>query len=484
MITSFIKSHKLESVFVLLLFGVTFVLRFPQLGYSHFYGDETKTFYLDKTISASNFLLNQRKGPVQFLVPWITEKLLGGFDEFYTRLPFTIASVLAVFVLYLIVRKLFNYKVAFVASLLFSVNGFYIAFARTVQYQSFLLFFGFLAILFSLCYLESKNRLSLVLSAVFLALGFLAHYDALFFAIPVIYILSKNVSKQNLLLLTLGFVLPVAFLIGVFYIPYALKGFLVENTFGYIERRATGSNFAQNYSPYTLAIYNPLLITWILLLFGFLVFFKTMDWKKSMLVLWFFIPFVAFQFAMLNPGTHIHNYLIPLFILSGVVMDEILVKLRLRILRSAFILSAGFLFYVQIVCMLFIFIPKLSLGFPWVNMSFGPFAFSRPDKDARHLFLYGFPYNRGWDQVRDYLYTKDGVRNLYTNDNATIAEYYLQKLDVTPPGSNFLPQYYVYVFDNQEFRYPNLKFLLQYELEKEFFVEDTITAQLYRLKTN
>ena len=80
-------------------------------------------------------------------------------------------------------RKLFGFESAFVASFLYSTFGFFVAFSRTIQYQSFLTLFGFLAVLFLVYYLDKGKPLLLLVSSVFLALGFLIHYDAVFFAV-------------------------------------------------------------------------------------------------------------------------------------------------------------------------------------------------------------------------------------------------------------------------------------------------------------
>lgn len=472
MLLNLVKKHKVESVLLLSLFVLTVFLRFTQLGYSNFYGDETKVFYLDKTVTASKFFLDQRKGPVQFFVAWSVEKVTGSYDEFYTRFPFALAGTISVFVLYFLVRKLFNYRSAFVASLLFSMNGFSVAFSRTVQYQSFLLLFGFLAILFMIYYLDNTPKgVYLLLSSVFLSLAFLSHYDAVFFAIPVVFMLLKfcKTLNMNLKNLVLFFVAPLVFILGAFYIPYINQGYLVTNTFDYIGRRVVGSNFLPNMSPYTIFVYNPLILGSIPLLFAFLAFFKTMTWKKNMIMLWFLMPFIAFQFAVLNPGTHIYNYLVPLFILAGVEIIEVFDSIGNWFLRRGFLYSIAFLLILSFFSTASIYVPFLSTDYPWKSVSFSFFKFPKANKE-RHLFLYGFPYNRGWDQIRDYLYKQEGVRSVYTNDNATMAEFYLKKYDITPPGSNYIPQYYVYFFDSQEFRYPDTPFLLSYEQEKEFFL--------------
>ena len=232
MLLKLIKNNKLEVLLLSLLLLVTVFLRFSGLGYSHFYGDETKTFYLDKTIPATKFFLDQRKGPIQFLVVWMTEKLIGGFDEFGTRLPFALAGTLSVFALYFLVRKLFGPKTAFIASTLFSINGFYVAFSRTVQYQSFLILFGLLSLVFLVSSFEETRlkKIFFLLSSIFLGLAFLCHYDALFFAVPVLFILSKFVVKSRFKEAFLLYVLPFIVIVLPFYLPYVIGGYLTSNT--------------------------------------------------------------------------------------------------------------------------------------------------------------------------------------------------------------------------------------------------------------
>ncbi len=460
------KLNRAEMFLLVVLFVVTAILRLPGLGYSHFYGDETKTFYLDKTIPAKQFLLDQRKGPTQFLVSWTMEKLSGGYDEFVTRLPFALAGIAAVIILYLIIKDLFNYRAAFIAAILLSVNGFFIAFARTIQYQSILLFFGFLALYLVIRYVRNSRPWLLIAGSASMALACLAHYDAVFFVIPVIYVLVKNnVKLKNFAL----FCVPVVILLAAFYVPYIVSGYFSTNTLGYIERRVTGSNFDQNFSPYTIFVYNPFIFGLLPLAAAFFVFFKEISWQKSVFLLWFVLAFLTFQFVFLNPGTHIYNYLIPLFVLAGIQLDE-LAKTAPKFFGNVLLYVLTFVIALQLIYSLQVYLPSFNKGYPW----------NAPIEKNRHLFLYGFPYYRAWDKVQDYLYAKRGVRNVYTNDNATIAEYYLQKFDVTPPGSNFLPQYYVFIYESQEFRPMDYGFLMNYTLEKEFYHNDAPVAMVFR----
>jgi predicted membrane-bound mannosyltransferase len=132
-------SNRIEIFLIAVLIITSSFLRFPQLSYSHFYGDETKVIYWNKTTPASQFLLNQRKGPFQFVVAWTVEKLTGSFNERTVRTPFAVAGVLNVYIFYLLVKKILNRKAALFSSFLFSFNGFFVAYKHNIKV--FLFFF-------------------------------------------------------------------------------------------------------------------------------------------------------------------------------------------------------------------------------------------------------------------------------------------------------------------------------------------------------
>lgn len=451
---------KYETLFFSILIILSIFLRFSDLGYSHFYGDEAKALYLRKDVSAQDFLLNQRKGPVQFVAAWAMEKLTGSFNETTTRLPFVVAGVLSVVIFYFLVRTLFGTQVALYSGYLFSLSGFNIAFSRTVQYQSFLILFGLLAIYFMLLFYQKRNRAFLFLSSISMGLTFLSHYDAVFFLLPTIVILGLHVKDTKKFSAVLLFILPLVLMLLPFYFPYTSQGYFAQNTQNYLTKRIVGNEYLPSNSIYTFKIYNPFYIMFGLLLFCLLGLAGGFSWKKLLLVLWFALPFTVFELFFLNPGTHIHNYLIPLMVLVGLGLVHLSKYFVAALIAALFIIQT------------IIYIPRFSINYPWkanVNRSY-------------NLYLYGFPYNRGWDQVREYLSAKQGVRNFYTNDNPNVAAYYLNKYDIAPPGPNFLPQYYVYVFDNQEFRYPDEVFMRSYALEKSFTLDNKVVLNLFSLK--
>jgi 4-amino-4-deoxy-L-arabinose transferase-like glycosyltransferase len=474
--------NKIEILSLLIILVIGCIFRFWGLGYSHFYGDETKTLYLDKTVPAASFLLDQRKGPVQFLVSWVVEKITGGYSELYIRIPFAIAGWLSILAFYLTVRKLFGWKASVISTFLFSLNGFNIAFSRTAQYQSFLILFGFLSIYFFIFALETRKARWYLLSSLAFTASLYSHYDAVFFLIPIVYMFFVQ-EKKEFRKAMLFFLVPSFVLLSFFYIPYVFKGFLYSNTISYVGRRLSGSDYTSNNSFYTFLVYNPLGIHFIFITLSllYILFFRTKDKIRELFLYWFLIVFMFFNGVISSPGTHIHNFFIPLYIISGPSVLWVFSRIHKKLLKTLCFCFFGFFCASLIIINGYVYIPTLNSGYPWKPAQLGMLTLKPANKGSYHLFLYGFPYNRGWDQIRDYLYSKDGVRGFYTNDSSVLSKYYLKKFDYTPTGSNFLPQYYIDIVDNMEFVKTDVKFLENYVKEKEITKDGQLLAIIYKL---
>jgi 4-amino-4-deoxy-L-arabinose transferase-like glycosyltransferase len=476
--------NRIEIIYLLIILIIGLTLRVCGLGFSHFYGDETKTLYLNKTVPAVSFLLDQRKGPVQFIVSWVVEKVTGGYSELYVRIPFALAGWLSILVFYLTVRKLFGWKASVISTFLFSLNGFNIAFSRTAQYQSFLILFGFLSIYFFINALETKKSLWYFLSSLSFTASFYSHYDAVFFLIPIVYMFFVQ-EKREFKKIVLLFLAPSFLLLSFFYIPYVLKGFLYSNTISYVSRRLSGSDYTSNNSFYTFLVYNPVGIhfIFIVLSLSYILFFRTKDKIRELFLYWFLITFIFFNGVVSNPGTHIHNYFIPLYLISGPSILWVFSRLHKKYLKTIFLAFFAVLSGLLIIINGLVYIPSFNRGYPWKESQIGIFRLGAVNKGSYHLFLYGFSYYRGWDQIQSYLYSKEGVRGFYTNDSGVVSGYYLGKYDYTPTGSNFLPQYYIDVVDSMEFVKTDIKFLENYVKEKEIATDGQLLATIYRLKT-
>lgn len=441
-VKSMLTKHKylaVHNVFLFLILIFSAYIRLYDIGYSHFYGDEIKTLYLRKDVSAYDFIMNQRKGPMQFLVSWFMEKMSNSYSEFWIRLPFALSGVLLIGVFYFYANKIYGPKTALIATSLFSLNGFYIAFSRTAQYQVLYLLLGFFSIAFSYyANCESckkiKRHFYELLCGLFLGLSLLSHYDAIFFFIPVFYNLNKkSFLKVSFLAL---------FLASLFYLPNILGGYFKSNTAGYILKRIEGQNYLKNNSLYTLFVYNPLFLYLGLVFLGFILFFIfSFNEKYKNLVVWFLAPFFVFQFLIINPGTHIHNYFLPAIFMSAVGLTDFYNRLVYGWLKKLYICVLVFSFCAIYAIQSWVYNPKFNTGYPWL--------INRPSQKY-HLYLYGFPYYRGWDKVGLFLQTYGKPRNYYTNDNETVASYYLTDIPYMEPGNNFYPELYIEVSNPQQ----------------------------------
>jgi hypothetical protein len=163
------------------LLAIAVLLRLFHLGYSEFQGDEAIVMVRAAAAIEGNDaeLFLHQKGPVEILVPLAQWRLSGSINEFWARLPFAWASLLGVITAARLGARWFGRRAGWGAGLLLAINGFHVAFGRIVQYQSWVVWMGLLALLALDVYRERGRTGDLVLGSAFLALGVLAHYDAL-----------------------------------------------------------------------------------------------------------------------------------------------------------------------------------------------------------------------------------------------------------------------------------------------------------------
>lgn len=252
---NFVKKHWLYILVCLLIIYSVFV-RFQGLGYSDFQGDETNPLrfmgeYYGKRASITefySFLLEQKRGPGQYIINYINVFIFGFHGEFFIRLPFFIFSVLAFFSIYKLATKMFNKQVALFSVFFIALNGLYIAFARITQYQTFMYFVTPLAIFLYLQAFENKNFKRIALSGFLLSLCLLGHYDTLtvgsFFAFFLIAHIIRKPKDFKYVLKSSGLFL-FFFLVPaiLFYIPFFKDSYYTKTTSGYLAGRLFGSGF-------------------------------------------------------------------------------------------------------------------------------------------------------------------------------------------------------------------------------------------------
>jgi hypothetical protein len=274
-------------------------LRFADLGYSEFQGDEARAM-LRSAETIQNYrdaLLGHKKGPAEILIPTAIYSLVDHMTEAMARLPFAVANMAGLFALWLLGRRLFGPVAGWAAAMLLALDGYFIGFARIVQYQSLVFLMDVLVVL-AMYRLVAQARPRgrkhppghqcpgyrttpgepglpagspldralfpgqtafapgdpsltryLTLAAIFLATGLLAHYEAALAALPAAYLLYA-IWRRGVPLGMLARAMIVPVLVGgamlaSFYVPFVLNpGF--ESTYNYITVNRIGGSFPYN----------------------------------------------------------------------------------------------------------------------------------------------------------------------------------------------------------------------------------------------
>lgn len=222
----------------LALLGILLVaalFRLVNVGYSEFQGDEIKVMVAAASALEGQpdaLLLERKKGPGEILPPMLLWGFTGTTTEGSARLPFALMGLLLVATTYLLGRDMAGRRAGLLAALFVALNGMLVAFSRIVQYQVVVATMSALALLASWHWRNTLQQRWAVLAAAFLAVGFLAHYDALT-VVPVLVLVVLNTatrrrhghgpahgaSRSRTLLLALACFAAIA---SLFYIPYLL----------------------------------------------------------------------------------------------------------------------------------------------------------------------------------------------------------------------------------------------------------------------
>ncbi len=175
---------------VLLLAGM---FRFPFLGTAEFQGDETHVLLRAAVMHYGQeaVLFLRDKGPAEILLTAGPLVLTGQINELIARLPFALAGLSILPGTFLLARRmLLNTRsspsgaviMGLIASIILALDGFLIAFARIVQYQSIvmLMMVGAMWCVWRFYEGVAYAQRYLVSAAAMAAIGMLAHYDGIF----------------------------------------------------------------------------------------------------------------------------------------------------------------------------------------------------------------------------------------------------------------------------------------------------------------
>jgi len=427
-----LKKYKFQLLSIFLLILLAGLLRLYNLGYSEYQDDEKKALIsLKKGYTVREFLLSQRKGPMQFLVTEFAQKT--GIDkknELQMRIPFALMSVLAVPIFYLVLAQYVKSEIIrFAGTTLFLVNGFFVGFGRIVQYQNINILFSLLALLMFI-YNAKRSRSNLALSlagVIFFSISLLAHWDAIFFVLPISvlyvqFLLNKAISSKTKVYTTIScFVLGCIILLP-FLIPY--KSFQTQSpdNLRYFDKRVGLSTYPLDRHKFIFELYNPYFT---LYLIGALLVGSLLTIRKSWIFwVWFLINFVSIKFFMQKPGTHIYNYVIPVIFLSTFSLDLLNKKKILFLVSIPVITFFLALLYFQSYTL---FVDHKG-EYPWdskVIFKVGNTELKNTEYTDPEVLTFGFPHYRSWKEINNFVTANPDNCSYITNEGKEISQIYM-----------------------------------------------------------
>lgn len=436
-----LKNNKTTILILSTLFILASILRFSNLGYSDYTADEYGAMYWDIETESKfpddpvQFFLTRKKGPLQYLVSAIPVYFTGDFNNALAlRIPFAITSVLSVLVFYLLIKRLTKSNlVGFIAASLLMTSGFIVAFGRIAQYQNLNMLFSFVALFLYSELLVSKKHLfrKSLFGTLALCMSLLAHWDAVYAVLPaamifVQFLKNPEFSKGFKTKILVSNILLGLLVVLLFLFPYFSSSAGGGDGITYLTRRF-GFNTEGSLSSYLFDIkfYNPLLTTWVYVIGGVIgaLFIK----KSRFFVIWFLATYLFFEVFIKIPGTHIYNFLLPVFVLVAIALNE-LIKKRFVALRSGPILFVGvilaFLYYQAYV----IYVDH-TVEYPWRQEKILGLKTESYSHDNRTRYLIGFPHKRYWEEINTFVNSQNELNNedfgYVTNESQTISRYYM-----------------------------------------------------------
>ncbi|MBN1162471.1 glycosyltransferase family 39 protein [Patescibacteria group bacterium] len=387
------------------------------LGYSNYISDEPGTFFyrgygVDSHLSHWEFLLKQRKGPMQILVGFIPYTLVGNYsNEFAQRLPFALFSTGAIIIFYLLVYRLTSSKfAAFISAFLLATNGLIAGYGRVAQYQNLNLFFSFSALYF-FSFLRDKGLpiktylVKSLLGSLMFCLSFLSHWDALYILIPILtlvveYLLDKEQPDIAKAALIFSNIILVLLILSPFMIPYISYQKGSPANMEYLNSIVgLGLPFSKRPDLGQFKLYNPFFTIWFYLVFGAIGLLKAK--KHYLFAIWFIAVFVIFRFFVNYSGLHFYNIFIPLVVLVGIGVEKVIKKSprKLKIPITALItLFLAFFFYQSY--LLFV---DPTTEYPMESENILGLKTKKYEHSDNIRHRTGFPHKRYWKEINEFI---------------------------------------------------------------------------------
>ncbi len=458
-------------------------LRFADLGYSEFQGDESLAMIsAAETIRGhADALFLRGKGPAEILLPAAVWTLTGTVTEGIARVPFAFAGVMVLLSFYLLAKDIFSARAARYATAIFAAAGLMVGFSRIVQYQTIVVWMSILALwTFWRWHKTAKMRWA-ILSGLFLGIGLLAHYDAVLVtpAIGWVWLVSVRKSPKRHFIAAINWVLTAIAAAAIFYLPYLLDP-QIARTGDYVSGRIGAGvknhlldflHFNAFYSSFYFVLVAGLLLTvffgWALFqlkegkwwtIFGvttllmlaitpnwlgdwtfapfaaiFLLAFisPALDTAKRAALIWFAVPFLGYNFAVATPLTHIYTTLPGWALLAGWTAGRFAPKIRTQwVVNTVLVLLSSLYLWNAFVRHDVEFLQD----YPTANLD----IFWTPYPTLPQTGFFGFAHRAGWKAVGALVADGTLAGDYRSNEEPDVTSWYTRQTPrACDPGAEF-----------------------------------------------
>jgi hypothetical protein len=414
------------------------LLRLPGMGYKELQGDEGVIMMRAATVLTGDDAewFNHQKGPVEIALPLLGWGIGESINDYWARLPFTMAGILAVLAIYWLGSRWFDPRVGLLGALLFTAGGFGIAFSRIVQYQSLVMLWGALALLMASRFRSFGRTADLVMACSFLAAGVLAHYDSLLFAPAALWLLAGRYrGKERPNAATwLAALSAAGFILLFFYLPFVLNPNF-GRTFSYLlsDRVGVGGGEAQLASGLAdawrmMTFYNSI---WYILGLALLVAMGLWTVAKERTafaaVLYFAIPALFYLLLVRDPRTHVYTIFPGASVLAGLgaVASWRWIRDWAGSRGSTIVAGLGLIWLSVVVLyptLLFV-DSSVERQRTWADNRPLPALYPVTWNEPPDYGLFGFPHQAGWRALGESW--PDSTLPYGSNEEAEIANWYM-----------------------------------------------------------
>jgi len=174
---------KTQLVWLAIILLIAAIFRMAGVHYSDHHGDEADILLraVSLTYGDTEAMFTHSKGPGEILVLNAIGAVTGQFDEQTARLPFSLAGAIGVGLIMVLGQQLISVPAGRIAGLLMVIEGVYVSYARTAQYQSVNLMLILAAIwcLYRFHQTGGTSRRLHFLATFILAVAFLVHFETI-----------------------------------------------------------------------------------------------------------------------------------------------------------------------------------------------------------------------------------------------------------------------------------------------------------------